>query len=304
MPLIIADQQAAEDVKNNEKLSLYFNDLESYIHRLLYQPGYVASRSAARKASSLFDDAQALLKENADWKRDAQELQNQLQGLIDGVQNDETTNQLVDSIQELGDSLATAGQIGFGALRAEGQGLYRDFMDVIVPRVIGLIKEIPVPRIEFKSEDVDLVIDDFNFESASFIPDSIRFVAHNDLRFTQGYATYASEYDSSVRFRIQGLHFEASNIAFWVNKKTGFWPFEDYGLLDFKFGPDGIDFDVTLENADEGDAETFFTVKDVDVKIRDFDFSISKNYRWFATWFAGPFLKAFIKVCFFPRLSG
>jgi hypothetical protein len=244
----------------------------------------------------LFDDAQALLKENADWKRDAQELQNQLQGLIDGVKNDETTNQLVDSIQELGDSLATAGQIGFGALRAEGQGLYRDFMDVIVPRVIGLIKEIPVPRIEFKSEDVDLVIDDFSFESASFIPDSVRFVAHNDLRFTQGYATYASEYDSSVRFRIQGLHFEASNIAFWVNKKTGFWPFEDYGLLDFKFGPDGIDFDVTLENADDSDSETFFTVKDVDVKIRDFDFNISKNYRWFATWFAGPFLKAFIKV--------
>jgi hypothetical protein len=106
----------------------------------------------------------------------------------------------------------------------------------------------------------------------------------------------ASEYDSSVRFRVQGLHFEASNIAFWVNKKTGFWPFEDYGLLDFKFGPDGIDLDVTLENADDSDNETFFVVKDVDVKIRDFDFNISKNYRWFATWFAGPFLKAFIKV--------
>lgn len=106
----------------------------------------------------------------------------------------------------------------------------------------------------------------------------------------------ASEYDSSVRLRIQGLHFEASNIAFWVNRKAGFWPFEDYGLLDFKFGPEGIDFDVTLENADESDNETFFVVKDVEVKIKDFDFSISKNYRWFATWFAQPFLKAFIKV--------
>jgi hypothetical protein len=72
--------------------------------------------------------------------------------LVEGVQNDETTNQLVEAIEELGDSLATAGQIGLGSLRAEGQGLYRDFMDVIVPRMVGLIKEIPVPRIEFKSE--------------------------------------------------------------------------------------------------------------------------------------------------------
>jgi hypothetical protein len=147
-----ADRQAAEDVKNNEKLGLYFDDLEAYIHRLLYQPGYVASRSAVRKASSLFDDAQDLLKENADWKRDAQELQSQLQQLVEGVQNDETTNNLVEAIEELGDSLATAGQIGLGSLKADGQGLYRDFMDVIVPRIIGLIKEIPVPRIEFKSE--------------------------------------------------------------------------------------------------------------------------------------------------------
>ena len=40
--------------------------------------------------------------------------------------------------------------------------------------------------------DIDLVIDDIKLESASFIPDSIRFVQHNDLRFTQGYATCTS----------------------------------------------------------------------------------------------------------------
>jgi hypothetical protein len=124
----------------------------------------------------------------------------------------------------------------------------------------------------------------------------VRLVSHGDLRFTQGYATYASEYDATMRLRVEGIHFEASNIAFWVNRKGGFWPFEDAGLLDFKFGPDGIDFDVTLENADEDDTETFFKVKKVDVKINDFDFTISKNYRWFATWFAQPFLRAFIKV--------
>lgn len=37
--------------------------------------------------------------------------------------------------------------------------------------------------------DVDLVIDDLTLESASFIPDSIKFVAHNDFEFVQGYAT-------------------------------------------------------------------------------------------------------------------
>jgi hypothetical protein len=119
---------------------------------LLYQPGYVASQAAYRKASSLYDDAQSLIAENDQWKKDAGELQKQLEGIVDGVKNDGPTNQLVESIQELGDSLATAGKIGLNSLKVDGQGLYRDLIDVVLPRVIGLVKEIPVPRIEFKSE--------------------------------------------------------------------------------------------------------------------------------------------------------
>jgi hypothetical protein len=38
--------------------------------------------------------------------------------------------------------------------------------------------------------------------------------------FTQGYATYASEYDSTVRLRVRGLHVRASNIAYWFSKKV------------------------------------------------------------------------------------
>jgi len=108
--------------------------------------------------------------------------------------------------------------------------------------------------------------------------------------------TDASEYDATIRLRIDGLHFQASNIAFWVSKKTGFLPFEDAGVLDIQFGPDGIMVDVTLENADEDDQETFFTVKSVEATISGFDYQISNNSKWFATWFAKPFLRAFIQV--------
>ncbi|WWC62487.1 uncharacterized protein I303_105083 [Kwoniella dejecticola CBS 10117] len=293
--VISASQKAAEDVRNDDKLSAYFEELGNYFDRLLYQPGYVTSQRAYRKARSLYDDGQSLITENPKWKEDARALQDELEAVVNGITNDKPTNKLVESIENLGDSLSHAGKVGVGALRAEGQGLYRDFVDVIVPRLIGLVKEIPVPRVEYKSEDVDLVIDDIKLESVSFIPDSIRFVQHNDLRFTQGYATYASEYDASVRLRVQGLHFEASNIAFWLNLKSGFMPFEDSGLLDIKFGPQGISFDVTLENANEEDQETFFVVKDVQVWISGFDFEIRKNTKWLAAWFARPVIKAFVK---------
>lgn len=264
---------------------------------MLYSPGYATSRAAYRKASSLYDDAQSLVKENSQWKEDSTRLQNELQELVDGLTHDKATTQLVESLEDLTKSLAGAGKAGFSSLKAEGQGLYRDVVDVLVPRLIGLVKEIPIPRIEFKSEDFDLVIDDVKLESASFIPDNIRIVQHNDLQFTQGYATYASEYDATLKLRVSGVHFAASNIAFWVSKKTGFAPFEDAGLLDVTFGEKGISFDVTLENADEdNDRETFFKVKDVNVSLSDFDFQVRENDKWISTWFARPIIKAFVKV--------
>ena len=106
----------------------------------------------------------------------------------------------------------------------------------------------------------------------------------------------ASEYDASVRLRVEGLHFQASNIAFWVSKKTGFLPFEDSGVLDIQFGPQGLSFDVTLDNADEDDQETFFTVRDVKATLSGFDYQLCKHSKWFATWFAKPLLRAFIQV--------
>lgn len=110
----------------------------------------------------------------------------------------------------------------------------------------------------------------------------------------------ASEFDGTVRLRVEGLHLQASNIAFWVSKKTGFLPFEDSGLLDVQFGPQGLSFDVTLENANDEDRETFFTVKEVHTWITGFDFQLRESKASFAAWFARPVIRAFIRVSLPP----
>lgn len=168
--------------------------------------------------------------------------------------------------------------------RAESSGPYRDAIDVFLPRLIALVKEIPLPRIEYKSQDIDFVIDSLSIQSASFIPDSVRVIQHNDLSLVQGYAAYAADYDGSLRIRVDGLRFNAESISYWVDKKSGLFPFEDEGLLDISFDNKGVSFDVELESASEDDRETFFVVKDVNVDISDLDYSISKNRSWLL-WF-------------------
>ena len=46
---------------------------------------------------------------------------------------------------------------------------------------------------------LDFAVDDLNFVSASFQPDLIRLINHNDFSIYRGYAATASELDTSVR---------------------------------------------------------------------------------------------------------
>ena len=46
---------------------------------------------------------------------------------------------------------------------------------------------------------LDFAVDDLSFVSASFQPDLIRLINHNDFSIYRGYAATASELDTSVR---------------------------------------------------------------------------------------------------------
>lgn len=45
---------------------------------------------------------------------------------------------------------------GLNIFSAQAKGFYRDFWNVILPRMITSIKEIPLPRIEYISKDFDV----------------------------------------------------------------------------------------------------------------------------------------------------
>lgn len=180
-----------------------------------------------------------MLKIDDRYKKDLDELLRNLTSFGSALANDPTMSDLALKIENFSDELIHAGKTGLNALRAESAGLWRDFIDVVLPRAVALIKEIPAPRTEFKSEAVDFVIDDISFKSASFIPSTIRLVNKQDLVLSQGelppllsvhdlradlpsslfllsgYAAFAADFDASIRLRVEGLKFAAEDIAYW-----------------------------------------------------------------------------------------
>lgn len=268
--LYAAFDRVVKDVKGDERLSKFADDLDKFVERLLHDPGYVTSSKAYRRADGFVDRAQELVESNAEWKKDARALVDELRELQRQILDDKTTSDLITNLGYLQRDLGDLTSAGFNLLKANTTGLHKDVWNVLLPRIITAIKKIPLPRIEYVSETLDLAIDDFILESASFIPDRVQLVNHNNLVMQQGYAAFATSLDSTMRLKVTGLRVKASNVAYYVHSKAG-WGFKDAGLLSLDLSNEGLCFDVALESADEEDRESFFKVKTVNVDLDTFD---------------------------------
>jgi hypothetical protein len=77
----------------------------------------------------------------------------------------------LNKLSDVSSSFSSLASTAAAQLRFGGLGVVRDAFDVVLPRIISAIREIPLPRTEYKSEEIDIAIDDLVFESTSFIPD-------------------------------------------------------------------------------------------------------------------------------------
>ena len=109
-------------------------------------------------------------------------------------------------------------------------------VDVVLPKAVSLVRYVPVPRIEYQDADIDLVIENLVFESDNFLPSKICVDSHSRAEFTSAY-TFESEYSNTTTIRIDEFRVRARDISYAFRKKTGFFQFEDKGLINIFVPP-------------------------------------------------------------------
>jgi hypothetical protein len=135
-------------------------DVGSFIEASLKVKGYATSQRAYRRSSALLQRGQDLIAHNERYEQDLRQFVDQLTAFTGAIGEDESFLELGDALEELSIELEHAGKTGLNALRAGSLGLGRDLVDVVLPRLVGLVKEIPIPRTEYQSSAVDFAIDD------------------------------------------------------------------------------------------------------------------------------------------------
>ena len=165
-PLLSSFKKVGEDVNKSDDLKALFNkvrrcrpdtltrQLDEYVDRLLFDPGFAMSHKASRQFDDLRKQARSIADKDSAWKEDISKLSDELQSLWTAFANDRAFAQLGRALDRLGEDLTDFGRTGSRALTRAGQGAVKDLIDVWLPRALGSIQSLPMPRVEYKSADV------------------------------------------------------------------------------------------------------------------------------------------------------
>ena len=150
--------------------------------------------------------------------------------------------------------------------------LWADIRRVILPTVISRVGYIPIPRIEYTDDSLDLVIENLTLSGKNLLPNVIEMNARNHFKFSP-YSAFNDHSEHEVEFTFGQIQADIRDVAFYFRKKTGLPKLRDSGLADFTLGGEGVNVNVKLVSS-SNDPSSVFKVKSVHAKVASLKFSI------------------------------
>lgn len=304
-------------------LRTFFADLGLWLNTALDSPHYATSPEGQREAEALYDRTGALLQEASQsdkpWARHLRDLIHETEDILQAISEDRTTNRFLDTVSAFTASLSSyaqtamltvPGQVDDAKRRLRAQ-MQRDILQWMLPRVLRALHAIPMPRVEYKSNSLDAVIDTLYLTPASaqlsLIPDHIRVQNWTEVQLDMtetnsgilpGVEYTGMQTHTRLRVSISGVRVSARDVGYYAcyrlfgpNRWLGWLGYEDEGLLSVDVGgrgadDEGLSLDVELEfQADSASGvaqrdEPLFVVQDVRVDVPGLRLSLDRSKHW------------------------
>lgn len=264
-------------------LTEFFADFGNWIDQSLNDSNYSASRAGRQKVGELYDRGRVLFSEDTKFGQDLRSLFRIAEGFLNGIFQDRATNRAIHAI----DKLSTDSAILFQEQPQQaGRELRRDLFFWFLPRFLRVIRSLPMPRIEFINDAVEIALDSIILSSPttlrSLMPDSIHITNYNDLHITQHGDPHRK---NVVRVHVEGLRMVIQDLDYYLQYK-GLIGYEDEGLISIYAGDDlgqGLNFDADLEfntDIDPTKVDYGFKVLKVHTAVSGLHFSINESKHW------------------------
>ncbi|KAH7926366.1 hypothetical protein BV22DRAFT_1009273 [Leucogyrophana mollusca] len=282
----------AVDVRQDEDLKAWFNDFFGHVRQSLDDPGY----EPREKHRELVARWKELLDADSDkgrkWKSDVDAFRAELRAFEQGVKKDADVQRVKRAHERFGKEVergvGTGGQAGLQFAMDQASWFWQDMFNVYAQRILGVLKDIPIPRTEYVDPDVEFVLENLDISSLSLLPGHvyIRNITDVDISAPAG-GTTTTAFGTLTHIRLQALQLSLKEVSFFYKDKTAtIGPSDFTGLMAFTLPTQGVDIDLKIRlipNTPAGLAERlrkgrFFELERVEVSVaRDITLEVKES---------------------------
>ncbi|KAI0644415.1 hypothetical protein C8Q79DRAFT_1011468 [Trametes meyenii] len=255
-----------DDAQQDERLRHWFRDVDEFVREALLQPGYILDDQANERANELRDSGRQFYDDK--YKTHFDNLFNNVQAWFGAIAEDPLNKQIGNNFAQLAKDLFFDGD---GNLKFKPE-LWADVRQQIIPGFIDQLGYVPIPRIEYTDESVDLVIENLALSGKNLFPNLVTMEARNFAKLS-AYKSIQDEFHHEFTLTLGQIQADMRDVAFYFRKKTGTPKLTDSGLADILLGGSGLTVTVHLVSADK-DRSSVFKVKDVQTAIHTLKFSV------------------------------
>jgi hypothetical protein len=279
------------------------SDAAAWLQLSLTQDSFVLSQEGSHMLESLYTRFRVVFSQdsNSPLVVHLRSLGGDAQAYLARVASDRSTRGLLEAIDRLRVSLkdflpSTLSGFAAGARRRRG-ALKRDLFLWVLPRMLSAVKSFPLPRVEYKDSELELVLDTLTIAPFSFttslLPDHIHFSNWNELhvdntRTNTGSSSANMRTVQRAHLRLEGIRFSVEQLGYLVRyTPSGLLGFNylDRGLLSVFVGGSeagrGLQLDISIVTRTDDDESTrMFEVESVQADIPGLQFSLEHTRHW------------------------
>ncbi|KZP14441.1 hypothetical protein FIBSPDRAFT_912787 [Athelia psychrophila] len=255
-----------EDAKADEGLREWFKSVDAYLRKVLLDAGYVLEPDCNSRGTAIRDSGRQFY--DGKYKTHFDNLFSSVGTFFKAMGNDPLNVRFGEDWARLTRDLLFDSE---GGLKFKPE-LWGDIRKVILPTLVDKVGYIPIPRIEYTDDALDLVVENLTLSGRNLFPNVVSLEAHNFVKFSP-YATIPDEGHHEFTFTFAQMQADMRDVAFYFRKKTGIPKLSDSGLADVVLGGEGLTATVHLV-ASTKDKSSVFKVKNVVVKVDTLKFSI------------------------------
>ncbi len=258
-----------DDSDRDPELKDWFKAINQYIRRCLKEQGYVMEEESTQEWNRLYDHGNYLLREK--YRAHTDRVVDEIKFLADQFDHDPQNKSFATSVEKLFKHLGN----DENDKPAFKPHLLKDLTDVIIPATLENIAYIPIPRIEYSDNKIDVVIENLVLESDNFMPNVLEVASDNYFRW--GRKKIVSKNKNTVDVKVTGVQMDLRDVSFYVKRKQGFPSITDTGIVNIFLGGDGLNFRLKLSTAEPSDRQNFFKVDKVDVDVKHLRIKLVKS---------------------------